>query len=325
MCTAISLLTSSHYFGRNLDLHYSYHETITITPRNYPLPFRYTGTIFSHPALIGMAYVCDDYPLYYEAANEHGLCMAGLNFPENAYYRKKASGKINIAPFELIPWVLSQCSTVKEAEKLLSHTNLIREPYNDKLPLTPLHFMISDSTESLVVEPMKEGLKLYSNPVGVLTNNPPFPLQLFSLNNYMGLSNLPPENYFSAVLPLDLYSNGMGALGLPGDWSSQSRFVRASFAKMNSSCGLSEEENVSQFFHLLDCVEHPRGVVCTMDNKYEITVYSCCLNAAKGIYYYKTYENSRISAVHMHRENLDSTDLICYLPVKGPQFLIQNE
>ena len=86
MCTAAAFQNQDFYFGRNLDLDYSYHEEITITPRNYPFRFRYAETLSQHYAMIGMAYVADDYPLYYEATNEAGLSMAGLNFPGNADY-----------------------------------------------------------------------------------------------------------------------------------------------------------------------------------------------------------------------------------------------
>lgn len=316
MCTAATLLTKHHYFGRNLDLEYSYEESVTITPRNYPFHFRKTDTIAQHYAMIGTAYVYENYPLYYEATNEKGLSMAGLNFPENADYKAEVSDKINIAPFELIPWVLGQCKSVSEATTLFEQTNILNEKHSNTLPLTSLHWIVSDRTTSITVESVKEGIRIYPNPVGVLTNNPTFDKQLFHLNNYMNLTNNEPENHFSPDLNLKIYSRGMGAFGLPGDWSSQSRFVKASFVKMNSVCGESEEESVSQFFHILSSVEHPRGCVDTGNNRYEITVYSCCCNTDKGIYYYKTYENSQITAVSLWKENLDSQQLISYPFIK---------
>ena len=324
MCTAISYLTQNHYFGRNLDLEYSYRETVTITPRNYPLKFRHKDTLTQHFAMIGIAYICDAYPLYYEATNEKGLSIAGLNFPGNADYKPCAQGKDNITPFEFIPWILSQCSSITEAKILLQHINLLNENYSTELPLSPLHWMISDRTTSLTVEPVKEGLKIYENTVGILTNNPTFDMQLFNLNNYRHLSNLEPKNLFSTKLDLPLYSRGLGALGMPGDWSSPSRFVKAAFTKMNSVCDSTELASVSQFFHILSSVEHPRGCVKIAENLYEITIYSCCCNTDKGIYYYKTYDNSQISAVDMHRENLDSCHLIFYPLIQRQQILWQN-
>lgn len=324
MCTAVSFLTKEHYFGRNLDLEYSYTETIAITPRNYPFLFRKKETLKSHYAMIGIAYVHENYPLYYDATNEKGLSMAGLNFPHYADYKPETTGKDNIAPFEFIPWILGQCKTVAEAKILLEKLNLLEENYSAELPLSPLHWIIADRNNSIVVEPLKEGLKIYENPIGVLTNSPTFDMQLFHLNNYMSLSPNVPQNHFASGFDLQRYSNGMGALGMPGDWSSQSRFVKATFTKMNSVCGDSEAESVSQFFHILGSVEHQRGCVDIGNDLYEITIYSSCCNTDKGIYYYRTYDNSQIMAIDMHRENLDGARVISYPLLKEQEIRWQN-
>ena len=178
--------------------------------------------------------------------------------------------------------------------------------------------MIADQRESVVVEAVKDGLRIYDNPVGVMTNNPTFDIQLFNLNNYMNLSPEPVKNAFARELNLDDYSRGMGAMGLPGDLSSASRFVKVSFTRMNSVSGDSEEESVSQFFHILGSVEQQRGCVHLGGDKYEITIYSSCCNMDKGIYYYKTYENSQITAVDMHRTDLDGSRLVKY-PLRKTQ------
>lgn len=324
MCTAVTYKTKDFYFGRTLDYEFSYGDEITITPRNYEIKFRHQKEIKNHYAIIGMAYVTENYPLYYDAINEKGLCIAGLNFVGKAHYNEPADNKDNITQFEFIPWILSQCTTVKEAEKLIENMNFLNEPFNEKLPLAQLHWIISDSTESITVESVKEGIKIYNNPVGVLTNNPPFDKQMFELNNYMNLSPKSPENKFSKDLDLQQYSRGMGAIGLPGDLSSQSRFVRVAFVKMNSVSGDTEKESVNQFFHILNSVDQQRGC-CQLDNgKFEITIYTSCCNATKGIYYYTTYDNHQISGIDMHKENLDSTELIRYELIKDEQIKIQN-
>ena len=287
MCTAISYITKDHYFGRNLDLEYSYNETVTITPRNFIFEFRKVGKIKSHFAMIGMAYITESYPLYYDATNEYGLSIAALNFPQNAHYKPFCEGKDNITPFELIPWVLGQCATVSEAEKLLEQINILNENFSDELPLSPLHWIISDKERSITLESVKAGIKVYDNFVGVLTNNPTFDYQLFNLNNYMSLTNDAPQNTFALDnnLQLKTYSRGMGAMGLPGDYSSVSRFVRATFVKMNSVSGDTENESVSQFFHILQSVAMPRGCVKAGENDYAVTIYSSCCNTDRGIYY----------------------------------------
>lgn len=335
MCTAVSYRTKDHYFGRNLDLEFCYQETITIMPRNFP--FRYRRVEKSDKdaeigitvpgrqyAMIGMATVVDDYPLFYEATNEKGLSMAGLNFPDNAEYQEKAEGKDNVTPFEFIPWILGQCVTVAEARQKLERINLVKIHFSEELPLSPLHWMIADGEESITVEAVKDGLRVYDNPVGVLTNNPPFDMQMFNLNNYMNLSNEQPENRFSEKVNLQTYSRGMGAMGLPGDLSSASRFVRAAFTKLNSVSGDSESESISQFFHILGSVAQQRGCVHMGEGEYEITIYSSCCNTDKGIYYYTTYENSQITGVNMHKEDLDGDKLICYPRVEGQQIRMER-
>ena len=324
MCTAINLTAKEHYFGRNLDLEYTYEETVTVTPRNYPFHFRKVGEMDRHYAMIGMAYVVDGYPLYYDGTNEKGVSVAGLRFAGNAHYPEPAEGKDNISPFELIPWLLTQCKDMKSVRKLLERVNLVNRPFSEKLPLTPMHWMVSWREESLVVESMKDGIHIYENPVGVLTNNPPFPMQLWNLNNYMGLTKEKQENRFSETISLKEYSRGMGALGLPGDLSSASRFVRAAFVLQNSVCGPEETECVGQFFHILTSVEQQSGCVKLGEQQYEVTAYSSCCNTNKGIYYYTTYGNRQISAVDMYLENLDGTEIISYELVKNEQIFMQN-
>lgn len=324
MCTAVTYKTKDFYFGRTLDYEYSYKEEITITPRNYKFNFKNKSTITNHYAIIGMAYVAENYPLYYDAVNEKGLGIAGLNFVGNAHYNEPIEGKDNIAQFEFIPWILSQCETVKEAKKLIEKINITNTPFNKQLPLAQIHWIIADQNESITVESVQEGIKIYKNPVGVLTNNPTFDKQLFALNNYINLSNKTPENKFATDLELNKYSRGMGAIGLPGDLSSQSRFVRASFVKMNSVSAEGENESVSQFFHILNSVDQQRGCCQLEDGKYEITIYTSCCNASKGIYYYTTYDNHQITAIYMHKENLNNKDLIRYTPITEEQINDQN-
>ena len=324
MCTAATYKTKDFYFGRTLDYEFSYGEEIVISPRNFPVSFRHMGEMKHHYALIGMAHLAGGTPLFYDAINEKGLGMAGLNFVGNADYKEFTPGKDNVAPYEFIPWILGQCASVKEARLLLDKISLVNTPFSDQLPLAQLHWMIAEKEEAITVESVKEGLKVYDNPAGVMTNNPPFDQQMHNLSNFMNLSPKSPENRFSSKLPLSCYSRGMGALGLPGDLSSQSRFVRVAFVKMNSVSGDSEWESVSQFFHILGSVDQQKGCCDVGDEKYEYTIYTSCCNASKGIYYYTTYDNHQINGVDMHRENLDSETLFRYPLILGEQIHIQN-
>lgn len=324
MCTAATYKTRDFYFGRTLDYELSYGDEIVFTPRAFPFDFRHTARRDTHYAMLGMAHVADGYPLYYDAMNEKGLCAAGLNFVGNAVYTAVLPGKENVAQFELIPWLLGSCASVAEVRTLLAGATVTYTPFSDKFPPAQLHWLIADRNEAITVESTATGLHVYDNPAGVLTNNPPFDLQMFHLNDYMQLSPKQPENRFSDALALRTYSRGMGALGLPGDLSSASRFVRAAFVRAHSASGEDETASVSQFFHILGAVEQPRGCCEVAEGKYEITIYTSCCNADRGIYYYTTYDNVRISAVDMHAEDVDGKALVRYAPVTEPQILYQN-
>ena len=303
MCTAVSYNNGNHYFGRNLDVEMSYGEEIVITPRNYLLKLKNGDSISGKYAIIGVAKVVDNFPLYFDGTNEKGLGIAALNFPKNAFYNKVEKGKKNITPFEFIPYILAKCQNISEVKNELENVNMTSVAFSDDLPLTPLHWMISDRTSSMTVEQVKEGLKVYDNPVGVLTNNPPFDMQMTNLNNYVNLSASPPKNNFSGDIEFDIYSYGMGAIGLPGDLSSPSRFVKAVFTKYNSV--VNKEEALGQFFHILSSVCQQKGCTHLGEGRYEYTSYSTCYDTEKGLMYYTTYENSRISVIDMHRENLE--------------------
>lgn len=324
MCTAINLRKRNHYFGRNLDLEYHYNEEVVISPQNFNFPFRNISFRNDPYPMIGMATVIDGVPLYYDATNIHGLSMAGLNFPGNAVYHPIKEGTDNVASFELIPWILVQCRTVQEARTLLSRINITDTIFSKDFPPTPLHWIISDQKESIAVESEAEGVSVYDNPIDVLTNTPPFPYHMYNLCNYLNLTNNAPTGDLIKSLNLHPYSNGMGGIGLPGDLSSASRFVRAAFMLASSDCEDTESDCVSQFFHVLDTVAHPRGSVI-VNKKYEITYYSSCCNTQKGIYYYKTYGNSRITAVDMYNEDLTQFSLIRYPLQTAQDIYVEND
>lgn len=325
MCTAATYKDENgFYFGRTLDYEFAYGEEVVVVPRNYAFALRHMAELSKHYAFIGMAHVAGGYPLFYDAINEYGLGMAGLNFVGNAFYPEPADGANNIAQFELIPYILGKCKNVSQVRETLKTLRVVNTPFSAQLPTSSLHWIISDADECIVLECVRDGMKIYDNPTGVMTNNPTFDRQMFNLNNYMALSSKQPANSFAPAIGLSTYSRGMGALGLPGDLSSMSRFVRAAFVRANSVSGKGELAGVSQFFHILGAVDQQRGCCEVSDGKYEITIYTSCCDARKGIYYYTTYENHQICGVDMHRENLDGTEIARYPMLQSETINMQN-
>ena len=315
MCTAIK---HGSFVGRNLDITEGYGEEIIITPRCYSIALRKEENLTEHYAMIGMGTVSRGYPLYYDAVNEYGLYMAGLNYVGNAKYLPSKEKKVNLAPFELIPYILSICKSVGEAEDELKRINLTDIPFSRELPTAELHWFIADKERTITVEPDKNGLNIYNNPIGVLTNNPPFPYQLFNLNNYPMLKRENPSASFSGDFPFSAYSEGMGALGLPGDLSSQSRFIRAVFHK---TCAR-DIDGYAAIFHLLSSVAMPDGSV-KVGKSFERTEYTTATSLSSITYYYRSYDSLGICSLNLFSENLDTPRLIRYA-VLTPEPISQN-
>ena len=146
MCTAATYLSGDFYMGRTLDYERGYGEEVVVTPRAYPFEFRHEGLCAQHYAIIGTACVADGYPLYYDAVNEKGLGMAGLNFVGNAAYAAPCAGKRNVAQFEFIPWLLGRCANLAEARAALAELNLVGTPFSAHFPAAQLHWLVADRT-----------------------------------------------------------------------------------------------------------------------------------------------------------------------------------
>ncbi len=325
MCTAATYMTKNVYFGRNFDYDISYNEEVTIIPRNFPFKFREVNSLDTHYAIIGIACVADNYPLLYDGINEKGLGGAGLNFSGNAVYNDHVDGKDNVAQFEFLNWILGQCATVAEAKVLLAKMNFRNLNFSEQLPATDLHWIFADATgAAITVESMTNGLNVYDNPVGILTNNPPFDKMLLQLSNYQHLSAKAPVNNLAPNLNLPVYSRGMGAIGLPGDLSSESRFAKAAFTKLNSLSESDEVSSVNQFFHILHSVDQQHGCCDLGDGHYEYTIYSDCYDLGTGSFYYTTYKNHQITAYSLANTNLDSTELFHTPIINAEQINYQN-
>ena len=187
-----------------------------------------------------------------------------------------------MAPFEIIPYILGQCKSVREAREKLDKMNIVDEGFNDKWGTSPLHWILADRKECIVVEALESGLKVYENGYGVLTNSPSFDKQIANYNNYMNLHDK-----------------------LPGNWTYKSRFVRAVYVRNNSKVGA----EINHYFRMLDSVSQIRGCNKEVDREDEITIYSCCQDLDKGIYYYTTYECRNIKSLSFDEVELNGDKL----------------
>jgi len=320
MCTALHWQGLA---GRTLDLDRSYGEQVVVTPRRFPLSFRHLPGLPLHLAMVGMAHVSGGVPLYYDAVNEAGLFAAALNFPGCAVYRPADLRQPSLCSFEVIPWLLGQCSSVGQVRQMLTGAQVADTPFSPGLPATPLHWLVADRERSVVLEPLEDGLHIWDDTVGVLSNAPPFPQQLFHLQQFPALSPVPPVRRFPPGDAAPLYSSGMGAMGLPGDLSSASRFVRCAFASLSSPPAGEEEQTIGRFFHIMDTVQQPVG--CNRPNGQEsmFTRYTCCCTAG-GMYCCTTPQSRRISAVALGRADLDAAKPTRFPLPTGQDILVRN-
>ena len=307
MCTTVKWESEGfHFVGRNLDFEVSYGQKPVATPRNFVFNFRNGLTLESHLAIIGMATVAQGYPLYFDATNEKGLSAEGLMFKTAKYSSQR--GENCFASFELIPYLLGTCQSVKEAKERLKEIKVTDEAFSSDFPPSPLHWMICDQKECITVEVEDGKVKVYDNPVGVLTNCPDFGKQLFSLNNYPSLSPSDPKDRFSSSYPLFSYSRGMGTRNLPGGLDSESRFVRAAFSALNAAKEKDEKKAVAQFFHILRSVCQIKGLD-EVESGFEYTIYTSCVDMDRCIYRFMTYEDFEIKEAALFACDLDAKGL----------------
>ena len=329
MCTSLSIKSNKghNFFGRNMDLAYDFNQSVLIIPRNYQIPNKVTGDMAKNKyAIIGMGTIIDNHPTLADGMNEKGLACAGLNFDGYSYVEENiVPGKKNIAPYDFIYWVVANHETVDEVKQTIENLELVKVPINERTPLPTLHWMIVDKTgKSIVVEKTKDKFAVYDNPVGVMTNNPTFDWHLTNLNEYMNIAPNHPENVKWSDKELTPLGVGAGTLGIPGDFESVSRFVRIAYIRAHMPSIEDDTTAVTQFLHMLDYVIMVKGGVITKEGLEDITRYSSCMDQERGIYYYRNYNNNRINAIDMHKEDLDSTEIKLFPYLETQDINYQN-
>ena len=331
MCTSRALPAPDgrHLFGRTRDLDTHFGEAVTITPRRFRFSFGGGSPQSIRYAILGMAAVADGYPLYAEAMNEAGLCMAGLRFAESAAYADPSvptAGKRDLAPWELIPYLLGNCATVSEARQALSEIRVVAKPFSDTLPAAPLHWHMADADPThggLVVEVTAAGMRLYEAETGALANEPPYPAQLAALQAaeigraHGGLvveSEPTKKAHGRSLVEPD-------PTALPAGYGSPARFARASILRRwwlerGSTCAAVDGTTqtagyaVAQFFSLLGAVSPTAGAVMTPEGGCHRTLYTCCMDTAAGVYYYKTETDAAVRSVGFGEGDLNGEGVI---------------
>lgn len=313
MCTGVrfSDKDGNMYFGRNLDWSEGYGQKVVITPRGYKYKSAFLGEMSNSPALIGMGIVAENTPLYFDCANEHGLAVAGLNFPGYADYETEpVDGKTNVAAYEFPLWVALNFTSVDEIEKTLKNVAIVAKPINEQYPVSQLHWLIGDGKRSIVVEYTKDGMEIFKNDVDILTNQPGYGWHQENLRNYMNLFPQMPKEIKWGRATMTAFGSGSLMRGIPGGFYSTDRFIRVAYLNTHYPIQSDEASNVSRLFHTLTGVAMIDGAAMMADGNCEKTVYTGGYSAASQTYYYNTYDDPAIKSVAMKDHKLDSAELI---------------
>lgn len=312
MCSGIRFTddAGNMYFARNLDWCCGYGQKVTVTPHGYDKPYVFGAKALNGYATIGPCIVIDDVPLYFDCSNEHGLGIAGLNFPGYAQFEAAPiEGKVNLAAYEFPLWVARNFKTVDEVEAALANVAIVAKAPSDKFAVALLHYIIADKDRSIVVEYMADGMHVHHDDIDVLTNQPTFDWHVEHLRSYMNLGN----EYVGSVTwgkqELTPYGSGGQLVGLPGSTYSPDRFVRVAYVNSHYPTKTGEADNVSRMFHTLASVAMVEGEARMEDGTFETTVYTGGFSSATNTYYMSTYEDPAIKSYPMADANLDGREL----------------
>ena len=256
--------------GRNYDYEVSYDEEVIFIPKEEPVCQNQYDIIGIGSGLF------KDYPMLYDAMNSQGLCMSGLAFTDNAVYYPFNKSKLNIPVWNMIPYILGNSKSVKDFKNGFTgeyNLNITDTPFNEQTPNAELHWFLCDKEEAVVIESTEDGLQIYDNSLGTMTNNPPFNKQVEYCNiDFIGEDK---ENSLQEI-GKEWKTRGLETLGLNGDYTSSGRFERLTWLKQKLE-KYDVEDSVIGSFKLCQSVEQLYG--CTpVGNKFEYTIYQSVYN-----------------------------------------------
>ncbi|WP_414732683.1 linear amide C-N hydrolase [Acetobacterium carbinolicum] len=309
MCTSLTLMTTNQIntLARTMDFAFLLDPELIFLPRKFSLVSEVDQTVRSVKyAMMGIGRNLGTY-LFADGLNEAGLSCASLYFPGYAEYNDSViPKKTNLAPHEIVGWLLTNFSTLEEVKAAIPQLNIVSTPLKLMNVITPLHWIITDKKgDTLVIEPTKDGIIIYENPLGVMTNSPDFNWHLTNIRNYIGVSPNKTGPIQLNGMTFNPFGGGSGTFGLPGDYTPPSRFLRALFGREAINPIETEEECINAAFHILASVDIPKGSVIT-DEGIDFTQYTACMVCNTGSYYFKTYDNNQIARACLFNEDFEA-------------------
>jgi len=320
-CTGLTvpLADGTRVHGRTLEFGVEVTCSIAFIPRNYA----FTGSVpgggegmrykAKYAALGSINY---DNLSIMDGINEKGLSAGAFYFSTCADYaplseKNRASA---LSPVDFPNWILTQFATLDEVRAAIRQGKvaIVPTPVNGWGPVAPpLHYIIYDkSGKSIVIEPVDGTLKVYDNPIGVITNSPGFDYMITNLRNYIHLSPQNSQSLNLGGVTLLPFGQGTGLSGLPGDYTPPARFVRAAFFSANTPPAKDATEGIYQVFHLLNAFDIPLGITRSTDKGtvyYDYTQATVARDPYNLRYYFRMYNDQTIRMADLNRFDLNST------------------
>ncbi|HWG41245.1 MAG TPA: choloylglycine hydrolase family protein [Gemmataceae bacterium] len=319
-CTGITIKPKdgSIIFARTLEFGMDLKSNILIVPRGK----EFVGTAPSDKA--GLRWKAKygivgtnafDLPVIVDGLNERGLHVGLFYFPGFVKYQDVKADDFGkaLAPWELGSFLLGTCSDAKEAVAAAKIVRVGAVVQKDMGFVPPVHFIVTDASgKSMVLEYIDGELKVHANPFGVMSNSPTFDWHMTNLSNYVTMTAKNIEKIDLAGKEIKGLGQGSGTLGLPGDFTPPSRFVRAVAFSKSALPVEKAKDGVLQAFHILNQFDIPKGAARGVEHGKEVSDYTLWTSAAdlKNLrYYFRTFDNSRIRMVDMRAVDLDAKEI----------------
>lgn len=310
MCTSLTLANQQgdHFLARTMDFGTDFQARIMVMPRNRTVQGD-AGTFTTQYGFVGAGRKLD-HEMFTDGVNECGVGIGALYFPGHASYLEDTpADMLGLAPQDFVAWVLGNITSVADLRNKVGQIQLINVPAALINGVPPLHFIISDATgTTAVLEPEGGELHLIDDPVGVMTNSPNLSWHLQHLSTYSTLTNQERPTHALMDYTPPTQGPGTGAVGLPGDYTSMSRFVKTVFTKEYATPATDVPSTLNLLQDILNGVTIPKGVKIQEDGQSDYTQYRGYMNLTAHTYYMDLYENQILQKVALTDDLLDHLD-----------------
>jgi choloylglycine hydrolase len=335
-CTGITLTAADGtvVHARTLEFAVDIHSDVIVVPRGYArvgtTPDGKPGlTWTSKYASVGANGV--DKPFIFDGVNEKGLASGLFYFPTSAGYMPytPADAGKTLAQWELGSWMLENFATVDEVKANLPNVVVPAVVFEQWNMAPEVHYIVTDASgKSIVVEFVGGKLTVWDAPLGVITNSPTYDWHMNNLRNYLNFSMSNAPNVTLGSVTLKPFGMGSGMLGMPGDFTPPSRFVRAVAFSQSALPSATGTEAVLEAFHILNQFDIPKGAAREHEKDEhgnvlaDYTVWTSAIDLKARKFYFRTYENSQIRVVDLMKMNLDAKDVVKF-SMKGTEAITE--